>query len=102
MGAGPFLLEDAFSNPLCSWGPTQTCSWHMRRHLDQWHPLSGGKVVTEVQLRRKNWYVGGKNIPLSSLYPSCRFETEEEAIAVANATPFGLAGQVLNALAVPW
>ena len=44
--------------------------------------------------------MGGKNIPLSSLYPSCRFETEEEAIAVANATPFGLAGQVLNALAV--
>ena len=35
-----------------------------------------------------------------SLSPSYRFETEEEAIAVANATPFGLAGQVFNELAV--
>ena len=41
---------------------------------------------------------GWEKYPLYSLslYPSCRFETEEEAIAVANATPFGLAGQVLN------
>ena len=40
----------------------------------------------------------GKNhILLSPLSLSTfRFEREEEAIAVANATPFGLAGLVLN------
>lgn len=55
-------------------------------------------IAMEEQLRRKRYIAGGKKksyLTLSSL-STVRFEREAEAIAVANATPFGLAGLVLN------